>query len=99
MPGASNGPIARGIPQERIAIDPGIGFGKSGEHNLELLQNLDRFAKLGCVVVIGTSRKGFLGRITGRPVGRALLATVVSSLAACNARGFGGAGSRRRADG
>jgi dihydropteroate synthase len=74
--------IARGIPLERIAVDPGIGFGKTIAHNLEILRNLDRFAKLGCVVVIGTSRKGFLGAITGRRVGERVVGSLVSSLAA-----------------
>jgi dihydropteroate synthase len=74
---------ARGIPRERIAIDPGIGFGKTGEHNLEILRNLDRFDNLGCVMVIGVSRKGFLGAITGRPVSERTTASVASSLAAC----------------
>ena len=53
-----------GISRDRIAIDPGIGFGKTIEHNLEILRNLRRFDTLGCAVVIGTSRKGFLGKIT-----------------------------------
>jgi dihydropteroate synthase len=74
---------ACGIPRERIAIDPGIGFGKTGEHNLEILRNLHRFATLGCVILIGTSRKGFLGAITGRPVAERTAASVSSSLAAC----------------
>jgi dihydropteroate synthase len=73
---------ALGIPRERIAIDPGIGFGKTFEHNLELLRNLDRFANLGCALLIGTSRKGFLGTLTGREVGERATASVVSSLAA-----------------
>jgi dihydropteroate synthase len=73
---------ASGIPRERIAIDPGIGFGKTFEHNLELLRNLDRFANLGCALLVGTSRKGFLGTLTGRPVGERATASVVSSLAA-----------------
>jgi dihydropteroate synthase len=71
-----------GIPRARIAIDPGIGFGKTFEHNLELLRNLDQFATLGCAIVIGTSRKGLLGRLTGRPVSGRATASVVSSLAA-----------------
>jgi dihydropteroate synthase len=73
---------ASGIPRERIAIDPGIGFGKTFEHNLELLRNLDRFANLGCALLVGTSRKGFLGTLTGRPVGERATASVISSLAA-----------------
>jgi dihydropteroate synthase len=74
---------ARGIPRERIAIDPGIGFGKTNEHNLKLLQNLDRFDTLGCVVLVGTSRKGFLGEITGRPLAERAAASVAVALAAC----------------
>ena len=73
---------ARGIDRARIAIDPGIGFGKTFDHNRELLRNLGRFATLGCAVVVGTSRKGFLGKITGRPVSERVTASVVSSLAA-----------------
>lgn len=72
----------RGVARERIAIDPGIGFGKSYEHNLMLLRNLDRFAILGCVILIGTSRKGFLKVISGKPVEQRMTASVVSSLAA-----------------
>jgi dihydropteroate synthase len=76
---------ACGIPRERIAIDPGIGFGKTVEHNLEILRNLRRFDTLGCAILIGTSRKGFLGKITGRAVGERATASAVSSLAACTA--------------
>ena len=73
---------AAGIPRTRIALDPGIGFGKTIDHNLQLLRNLGRFASLGCAVLIGTSRKRFLGTITGRPVDERATASVVSSLAA-----------------
>jgi dihydropteroate synthase len=73
---------AMGIPRARVAIDPGIGFGKTIEHNLLILRNIDRFANLGCAVLIGTSRKGFLGVLTGRPVNERGVATVASSLAA-----------------
>jgi dihydropteroate synthase len=55
-----------GIAEQRLQIDPGIGFGKTVEHNLELLRRLDEIAALGLPVVLGTSRKGFLGRLTGR---------------------------------
>jgi dihydropteroate synthase len=72
-----------GIPRERIALDPGIGFGKTMAHNLEILRNLHRFDTLGCAILIGTSRKRFLGTITGREVGERATATAVSSLAAC----------------
>lgn len=55
-----------GIKRERIFLDPGIGFGKTTEHNLKLLANLDLLADLGCRVLAGTSRKRFIGQITGR---------------------------------
>jgi dihydropteroate synthase len=58
--------IREGIAEDRIAVDPGIGFGKTIEHNLELLRRLDEIAALGFEVVIGTSRKSFLGKLTGR---------------------------------
>jgi dihydropteroate synthase len=58
--------VAEGVREERIAIDPGIGFGKTGRHNLELLARLDELATLGLPVMVGTSRKSFLGWITGR---------------------------------
>jgi dihydropteroate synthase len=54
-----------GIAKQRIAIDPGIGFGKALEHNLELMRNLHAFAGLGCSLVLGVSRKSFIGHLTG----------------------------------
>ena len=60
--------IAAGVSQERIALDPGIGFGKRHAHNLELLVRLHEFQKLGRPICLGVSRKGFLGKITGRTV-------------------------------
>ncbi len=71
-----------GIGPDRIAIDPGIGFGKTMAHNLRLLRNLGRFATLGCTLLVGTSRKGFLGKITGRPVVERATASAVSALLA-----------------
>jgi dihydropteroate synthase len=59
---------AAGIPRERIVIDPGIGFGKTAEHNLTLLQHVDRLRALGRPVLIGHSRKRFLGKLLGRPM-------------------------------
>jgi dihydropteroate synthase len=55
-----------GIPKQRIFIDPGIGFGKTVEHNLQLLANIDKFVKTGCRVLVGPSRKRFIGKITGK---------------------------------
>ncbi len=57
--------IEHGIAEDRILLDPGIGFGKTVAHNLELLRRLDEIAQLGRPVVIGTSRKSFLGEIAG----------------------------------
>ena len=55
--------LEAGVSEEKIIIDPGIGFGKTFDHNLEILHNLDRFALLGRPVLIGPSRKAFIGRI------------------------------------
>jgi dihydropteroate synthase len=77
--------VAAGIALDRIAVDPGIGFGKSFEHNLLLLKNLEVFATLGCVLLVGTSRKGFLGKLTGRRTGDQTVASVASALAAASA--------------
>ena len=90
---------ARGIPRCRIAVDPGIGFGKTFEHNLELLRNLERFANLGCALLVGTSRKGFLGTLTGRAVSERMVASAVSSLAAARGWSAGRPGARRGGDG
>jgi dihydropteroate synthase len=75
--------VAAGIEEERIVLDPGIGFGKTLEHNLELLRRLDELVAIGRPVLIGTSRKSFLGRITGRedPADR-LAATIASCVIA-----------------
>jgi dihydropteroate synthase len=55
-----------GIPKERIFIDPGIGFGKTAEHNIKLLANIDKFVETGYRVLVGPSRKSFIGKITGK---------------------------------
>jgi dihydropteroate synthase len=59
--------VAEGIPEERICLDPGIGFGKTVEHNVELLARLGELAALGRPLVVGASRKRFLGRLLGDP--------------------------------
>jgi dihydropteroate synthase len=74
--------VAAGIAEERIQLDPGIGFGKTVEHNLELLRRLDELVALGRPVVVGTSRKSFLGRLTGREVGDRLAATIATNVLA-----------------
>jgi dihydropteroate synthase len=74
--------VAQGVAEERILLDPGIGFGKTAEHNLELLARVDELVALGRPVVIGTSRKSFLGRITGREVDDRLAGTVTTNVLA-----------------
>lgn len=56
-----------GVPKEKIILDPGIGFGKTTAQNLEILRNLDRLAERGCPILVGTSRKSFIGAILESP--------------------------------
>src|SRR4051794_1019355 len=74
--------VAADIPEERIWLDPGIGFGKTLEHNLELLRRLGELRELGRPLVVGTSRKSFIGRIDGSEVGDRLGGTIASSVLA-----------------
>ena len=76
-----------GIPKERIAVDPGIGFGKVLQHNLELIAHIDALQRLGTAIVLGTSRKHFIGNILNvEEVADRVLGSVASVLAA-RARG------------
>lgn len=77
--------VSRGIAPERIALDPGIGFGKSVAHNIELLRRQRELALLGQPLLVGWSRKSTLGAITGREVGQRMAASVAAALAAVNA--------------
>ena len=74
--------IARGIGRERIAIDPGFGFGKTLAHNLALVRALETFSTTGFPVVAGLSRKASLGEITGRSVDERMPASLAAALAA-----------------
>jgi dihydropteroate synthase len=74
--------VAAGVAEERIMLDPGIGFGKTVDHNLELLRRLDELVAVGRPLVIGTSRKSFLGRITGREVDERLAGTIATNVLA-----------------
>jgi dihydropteroate synthase len=74
--------LAAGIARERITIDPGIGFGKSVGHNLELLSRLEEITALGLPVLIGTSRKSFLGVVTGKPSDDRLPGTIATCVMA-----------------
>ncbi len=74
--------VSQGIAEHKIVLDPGIGFGKTTEHNLELLRRLDEIVALGRPVAIGTSRKSFLGRITAKPVEDRIAATIATNVLA-----------------
>lgn len=74
--------VAAGIPRERIAIDPGFGFGKTAAHNFELLARLSEFAPLGQPVLVGLSRKSMLGAATGRGIDAREAASVAAALLA-----------------
>jgi dihydropteroate synthase len=74
--------VAEGIAEERVQLDPGIGFGKTSDHNLALLRGLPELAALGRPVVVGVSRKSFLGRITGREAVDRVAATVAANVLA-----------------
>lgn len=74
--------VRAGVAEEAIVLDPGIGFGKTVEHNLALLAGLPRIVALGRPVLVGVSRKGFIGTITGRTVGDRLAGSIGAGLAA-----------------
>ncbi len=74
--------LAAGVAEERIWLDPGIGFGKTAAHNLELLRRLGELRELGRPLVIGTSRKSFIGRVDGSDAGERLGGTIASSVLA-----------------
>jgi dihydropteroate synthase len=74
--------LSSGVEEERIWIDPGIGFGKTVEHNLELLRRLGELRSLGRPIVVGASRKSFIGRITGRDPLERLGGTIASNVIA-----------------
>jgi dihydropteroate synthase len=74
--------ISEGIAEERIWIDPGIGFGKTVEHNLELHRRLGELAELGRPIVFGSSRKSFIGKLTGAAVDARLGGTIASNVIA-----------------
>jgi dihydropteroate synthase len=77
--------VGEGIAEERIWVDPGIGFGKTVDHNLELLRRLGELRELGRPVVVGTSRKRFIGTLTGREVDDRLGGTIASNVLALRA--------------
>jgi dihydropteroate synthase len=76
-----------GIRKERILIDPGIGFGKTLEHNLLLLKHIDKFVATGYRVLVGTSRKSLIGKITGKEDPAERIFGTAASVALCAAAG------------
>ena len=74
--------VGAGVAEGLIWLDPGIGFGKNLDHNLELLRRLGELRELGRPLVVGTSRKSFLGKIDGSPVEDRLGGTIASSILA-----------------
>lgn len=70
--------IEGGIAENQIILDPGIGFGKFLEHNLDLLAGLEIFTKRGCPLLIGLSRKAFIGHLTNQPVDARLMGTAAA---------------------
>ncbi|HDJ30126.1 MAG TPA: dihydropteroate synthase [Candidatus Acetothermia bacterium] len=74
--------VRAGIPEERIILDPGIGFGKRLEHNLAILRGIGSFLELGAPVLIGLSRKSFLGELLGLPPAERLVGTVAANAVA-----------------
>jgi len=74
--------VDHGIARQRILIDPGFGFGKTLEHNLELLRHLDALEELGCPLLVGLSRKSMLGTLTGREPAQRVAASVAAAILA-----------------
>jgi dihydropteroate synthase len=75
--------VSEGVDEERVWLDPGIGFGKTVEHNLELLRRLEEIVAIGRPVVVGTSRKSFLGKLVGgRDEGERLPGTIATNVLA-----------------
>ncbi len=73
---------AAGIAEDKVWLDPGIGFGKNVDHNLALLGRLDELAAIGRPIVVGTSRKGFIGRISGQEIEGRVPGTIATNVIA-----------------
>jgi dihydropteroate synthase len=85
LAGRAERAVAAGVGGENIILDPGIGFGKTLEHNLALLRHLDSLVELGFPVLVGASRKTFIGRITGVDEARdRVFGTVAANVVACS---------------
>jgi dihydropteroate synthase len=74
--------LAAGVREDRIALDPGFGFGKSPDQNLELLARIDELGEIGFPILVGTSRKSFIGKLVGLEVSERLVGTIVTNVLA-----------------
>src|SRR6266545_4072144 len=74
--------VASGVPKEKVIVDPGIGFGKTADHNWEVMRRLDELKELGHPILIGTTRKSFIGKLLDLPVSDRLEGTVATVVAA-----------------
>jgi dihydropteroate synthase len=74
--------LAAGVPRERVLIDPGIGFGKTADHNWEVMRRLEELKELDVSILIGTSRKSFIGKLLDLPVGDRMEGTAATVTAA-----------------
>jgi dihydropteroate synthase len=79
--------VASGIPKSNIALDPGIGFGKTVEHNLQILARIEEQNGSGCPIVLGVSRKSFIGKVTGTNDPQARLSGSIASAVLARQRG------------
>ena len=77
---AINLAVVQGIPREQIIVDPGIGFGKTGEENLALIKNLGELKSLGKPILLGVSNKSFIGRVTGDPASERLIGSLAAAV-------------------
>lgn len=89
LAGRIDAALAAGIDRERIVVDPGIGFGKRAEHNLALLAGVGELACLGRPVLVGPSRKRFIGELTGESTPSARLSGTIAACLAARAAGAG----------
>lgn len=77
--------LMQGIEQQRLLIDPGFGFGKSVQHNYQMLKNLSRFTALELPILVGVSRKSMIGKVTNRPVEQRLAGSIAATSLALTA--------------
>jgi dihydropteroate synthase len=84
--------ISMGLPSRNILIDPGIGFGKTQENNIDLIKGLPTLAKMGFPILFGISRKSLIGNLTGRPVSERMAGTLAANAFALSLTGFANKG-------